>query len=359
MCKQASRVAQSSSSSFPYLGVVFAWPSLVANMHSLELPQQAWLQGMMAHRIVSEQQAKAMHKAALRACRMPSDAGEYEEAFAAVARGLEPIGLEIRRMVDEVNGTHLVAIVNTKDDEIAQMATGFTSHEIAYVKALVADIFTAPGNAYSLSSTNALDLGRDLDPEMPATKADAVCKKLVRQGWLRERSGCYSLTPRSLLELQSYLRSAHEEYVHMCTVCKDIVTCGLACSTPDCGTYIHAHCRLRFEAAMPSKSEEQLCVKCKRQWQPLSVGDPENAQSTRRRRADRRTTETRRAEEGAADDGGKNASQSTVRLRDSRRPSSSPRTAKRRRSEASELEDETVPLDDDEEGDEEYETASN
>lgn len=246
-------------------------------VESLELVQQAWLQGIMSHRIVTEDRSKAMFKAATEACRTAYNREGYVECVKKVNNALTPINLEIRRMIDEQTEKHMLAIVNTKADEIAQLATQFTSHEIEYIKILIEKIFTAPRRAYCISSTVAISLGKSMDPDLSATKATIICKKLINQGWITNDGGCYFLSPRSLLELQSYLRGLYADYMHTCHACKDIVTRGMACSTDDCDLYAHHYCKPRLHSMLQTKGDVRLCSKCKKPWNPLTVGDTTNA----------------------------------------------------------------------------------
>lgn len=327
-------------------------------VETLELPQQAWLQGIMSHRIVTEERSKAMFKAATEACRVQHTAGGYVECIKKVNNALTVVNLEIRRMIDEQTEKHMLAIVNTKADEIAELATQFTPHEIEFIKSLIENIFTAPRRAYCISSTVAISLGKDMDPELSSTKADILCKKLVSQGWITKDAGFYFLSPRSLLELQSYLRGYYGEYMHTCHACKDIVTRGMACSTEDCDLYAHHYCKPRLHSMLLTKGDVRLCSKCKKPWSPLTVGDTTNASTLMRGRSNRNNgenplgfTSVNRASTGESDDsedseeeddldetqgsGSKRARSSTVQSRSSQR----------RRI----TEEETVPLEEDEE----------
>lgn len=75
--------------------------------------------------------------------------------------------------------------VNTKSDEIAQLATTFTPHEITHVKLMIGKIITAPYQAFCIGSKEALDIAAKLSPPIAPTKAEMVCDKLVRHGWFR------------------------------------------------------------------------------------------------------------------------------------------------------------------------------
>jgi len=65
------------------------------------------------------------------------------------------------------------------------MATTFTPHEITFVKKMLEKIITTPDQAYCVGSKEALALAAKLDQPIPPIKAEAVCDKLVRNGWVR------------------------------------------------------------------------------------------------------------------------------------------------------------------------------
>lgn len=134
-------------------------------------------------------------------------ASDYDHFFTKVAKAIGLMGLEIRRCVDETKGTHIVGLVsvlalssflpriscslkgsdakqvNTKGDEIAQLATTLTPHDITFVKMLIKKIVKAPYEAFCVGSKEALDVASKLDPCITASKAEILLDKLVRQGW--------------------------------------------------------------------------------------------------------------------------------------------------------------------------------
>jgi hypothetical protein len=75
--------------------------------------------------------------------------------------------------------------INTKGDTIAQLATNFTPHEITYIKSVIEKIVMAPNFAFCIGSKQSLDIAAKLSPPIPATKAEVICDKMVRSGWLR------------------------------------------------------------------------------------------------------------------------------------------------------------------------------
>lgn len=102
----------------------------------------------------------------------------------------------------------------------------------------------APRESFSVSSLAALREASAVKPKlnMSKTQAEAVLGSFVAKGWLLKskyvisirvafcdysfsleyRRGRYSLSTRSLLELQSYLKTTYPEEVLECTICLEV-----------------------------------------------------------------------------------------------------------------------------------------
>lgn len=75
------------------------------------------------------------------------------------------------------------------------------------------------------------------------------------------RRGRYSLSSRTLLELQTYLKANYEDDIHECTICLELLTKGIGCYTRQCGARLHAHCYKRF-----ARESKVQCPSCKADW---------------------------------------------------------------------------------------------
>ena len=171
---------------------------------------------------------------------------------------LSPLDLEIRTAFHQQTREKVYALVNTTSDALTQLATTFTPDEIAFVKRMLDEMFdgrqnTSRTEAMCLSGIDALKLGRsannrretqngdaDSGNTQPSTgnlspkEAETVLSKLVQEGWLeRSPAGFYSLTPRALMELKSWLVETYNDEdddgeqpdkIKFCHACKDIVT---------------------------------------------------------------------------------------------------------------------------------------
>lgn len=78
-----------------------------------------------------------LHCSSLHLIEVDYRASQYNNFVHEASTAISGLGLEVRRIVDEWTGKPLLAIVNTKGDEIAQLATTYSPNEIGVVKRLV------------------------------------------------------------------------------------------------------------------------------------------------------------------------------------------------------------------------------
>ncbi|KAG8217812.1 Nse1 non-SMC component of SMC5-6 complex-domain-containing protein [Butyriboletus roseoflavus] len=240
-------------------------------IHSSDV-QRLFLQAVFSRGILSFKHAQVLWEKCIDAVKAadPSRGIQFDDSRQAwdkfvsnINTALNPLDLEFRHLADEQTGKEMYAVVNTKDDEIAQMATDYTPLEIAYFKAVVEQIMLASHEAYSVSSLAALREVCSLKSNMTKSQAEAVLGSLVAKGWLqRSKRARYSLSTRALLELLPYLKSNYPEECLECTICMEIVTRGAGCNTANCKTRIHYHCFKKLRA------RRAQCPTCGMDWPP-------------------------------------------------------------------------------------------
>ncbi|KAG0705886.1 Nse1 non-SMC component of SMC5-6 complex-domain-containing protein [Suillus ampliporus] len=238
--------------------------------------QRLFLQGVFSRSILSFKHAQVLWEKCIDAVKAAdptvdirfSDKREDWDRFVInINNSLNCLDLEFRHLTDEQTGREMYAMVNSKDDEIAQMATDYAPVDIAYFRAVVEQIMLAPHEAYSVSSLVALREVNSLKTNMTKTQAEIVLGSFVANGWLlKSRRGRYSLSTRTLLELLPYLKNAYPEECLECVICYEIVTRGVACSTPNCKARLHYHCCKKY------RSRNAKCPACSQDWPQ----DPKN-----------------------------------------------------------------------------------
>lgn len=174
-------------------------------------------------------------------------------------------------MPDPWTGRGVIAVVNAKGDDIAQLATHYTAAEIGLIKVIIGMIFTAPNESFTAKSNAILNAATKLKPSPLTQKAaESLINNLVHHGWLhKSRQGNVSLATRALLELQTYLKEQYPENILKCHECAHIVTGGVACSNGDCEVRLHATCEI---LAVPARGQRK-CPGCQTAWEPTVVGE--------------------------------------------------------------------------------------
>ncbi|KAI9640034.1 hypothetical protein NHQ30_011596 [Ciborinia camelliae] len=208
----------------------------------------------------------------------------------SAAQALSPFDYEIRSMKHQRSNEQIWALVNSASDPLTQLATTFTTEEMFYIKRLLDAMFesfnTKGKEVMAITSTQAIHSsviggsGRQsigdadmqtVDNGVKRSDAEKVLAGLMAQGWFeRSRRGYYSLTPRAILELRSWLVDTYNESddpndwqrIKMCEACKGIVTVGERCSNRDCNVRLHGICETAYWNSRPNKN----CPKCKTEW---------------------------------------------------------------------------------------------
>ncbi|KAK6603601.1 RING-like domain-containing protein [Botrytis cinerea] len=206
------------------------------------------------------------------------------------AEALSPFDYEIRSMRHQRTNEQIWALVNSTSDPLTQIATTFTTEEMFYIKRLLDSMFesynTKGKEVMAITSTQAIHSsviggsGRQsigeadmqtIDNGVRKSEAEKVLEGLVAQGWFeRSDRGYYSLSPRAILELRSWLVDTYNDSddpdewqrIKNCEACKGIITVGMRCSRRDCNVRLHKICQPAYFRSRPN----QNCPKCETEW---------------------------------------------------------------------------------------------
>ncbi|EKC99079.1 DNA repair-related protein [Trichosporon asahii var. asahii CBS 8904] len=170
---------------------------------------------------------------------------------------LEPFGMRIKRAKSD-DGVGWVVLANDETGDIGRMATDLSSLEISYFRALLEAIMLShPAN--SVSNAQALRLTTDLKGNMSKRDAETLLGALTSRGWLaKSKRGRYTLAPRAMIELDSYLREQYEDE-------------GVICANPECEAHYHTYCYEQIKQAGRDK-----CAACQTRFsenEPRPLGE--------------------------------------------------------------------------------------
>ncbi|KAI1499313.1 RING-like domain-containing protein [Biscogniauxia marginata] len=224
---------------------------------------------------------------------------DFDSYISAASAAVSAFDLEVRSTRHQVKKEWVYAVVNTTSDPMTQLATLHTAEEIAFIKRVIDAMFekyNSPrmevmcldemqANKLRTAPRRADDEDEEMrdgeDPAQPQTQAlrglkpseaEAVMRSMVDEGWFeRSREGLYSLSPRALMELRSWLVESYNDpdaeegewqRVKFCEACREIVTVGQRCSERDCHARLHDIC----EDAYWRTRRQRRCPKCDRDW---------------------------------------------------------------------------------------------
>ena len=111
------------------------------------------------------------------------------------------------------------------------------------------------------------------DKGLTQTEAEKLLERLVKETWLeRSKESFYTLSPRALMELRSWLVETYNEVdeeepdawqrIKFCEACKEIVIIGQRCANRECNVRLHNIYTDAFWVSRPGKT----CPKCKTAW---------------------------------------------------------------------------------------------
>ncbi|XP_005100484.1 non-structural maintenance of chromosomes element 1 homolog isoform X1 [Aplysia californica] len=156
-----------------------------------------------------------------------------------INQSVAPFNLEIKKGIQEDDGQSHYCLVNTVETPISRLSSTYTLNELELFKKLVEQIVnTEDGKVGSLAAVN---LTERLEKKMGKEDAEIFFEKLERDKWIKkDKNGKISLSVRSLLELEQYLKEVYADYVKSCGICDKICLLGETCSS--CGVKLHLQC---------------------------------------------------------------------------------------------------------------------
>lgn len=192
---------------------------------------------------------------------LPNDITEEDfRSFVSAANlAISPLDLEVRSCFHQSSRERVYALVNTTSDALTQMATTYSVEEMGFVKRVLDWMFEGSGNtarleAMCISGTEAVNLAKGGvgrretqngngntqsggSQGLSMREAEGMMGKLVEEGWFEKSGkGFYSLSPRALMELRSWLVESYNDpeeegeddgrldRIKFCQACKEIVT---------------------------------------------------------------------------------------------------------------------------------------
>ena len=180
--------------------------------------------------------------------------------------------------------------MNATSDPITQIATMRTQEEMFFVRRMIDAMFEMYNTrrrevmgvtsmqalerkiTKGISGRQSLENSQTMDKGVTNDQAEKCLNGLVAEGWFeRSKEGWYTLSPRALLELQTWLVNEYNDdeadaddwqRIKFCEACKGIMTVGRRCADVDCNVRLHDICQESFFNSRPDRN----CPRCKTRW---------------------------------------------------------------------------------------------
>jgi len=170
---------------------------------------------------------------------------------------IRPLGMEIRRGMDERNGKFAFILINRISSE--QTVSAFSDYsplELEYFKAILAAIFEEESR--TLSERCCLNLTTRLSKKMTMEEGERFLERMIADNWLEKKRGQILLHVRTIHEMEPYLKDTFQ--LDECQLCKIVVISKKNQECASCGAQAHWCCI--------SKLPRRVCPKedCRSPW---------------------------------------------------------------------------------------------
>ena len=167
---------------------------------------------------------------------------------------IKPFSLQLGKRYFDESDNFYVAIWNTLDDKISQLATTFSSAQTESFKSIISMCLDT--ESHSISSTQIIHeiwerQNSRQGTHMTKTQIQNFVNELIELSWIFKRSDdTITLGPRTKFELHTFLKRTPEvdSALHECYLCKEIVTTlrTVCCNDEECAIMLHLGCFERF-----------------------------------------------------------------------------------------------------------------
>ncbi|XP_022235247.1 non-structural maintenance of chromosomes element 1 homolog isoform X1 [Limulus polyphemus] len=223
-----------------------------------------FLQSLMCRKICSAPETEELYHTCCRNFDIEGDQffirlnGELSQNINSINKHIKPLHMEIRKGLAEDTGMQYYALVNTTESSISRLSSDYSSADLELFKKILEKVVLADNGV--ISSMVVLNLTHELEKRMSKKEAEHLLARLVEDKWLIQEEGEISLSPRTLIEMDKYLKEMFGENLQTCLMCKQIVLKGKSCK--DCQIKLHGHCANR---CFQGRGRAQ-CPRCGCDW---------------------------------------------------------------------------------------------
>ncbi|XP_028913314.1 non-structural maintenance of chromosomes element 1 homolog isoform X1 [Ornithorhynchus anatinus] len=230
-----------------------------------------FLQLLMSHGIMEGSEARKLHRHCCEKHKVYYAHDKLDDFIGIINSLLQPLFMEIRKGMSEEEGKPYYALVNLTETEITKMATDYAENELELFKKTM-DLIIISENGFA-PSMSILNLSDQLQTKkMKKKEVEQLLHNFVRDKWLSERGGEYTLHTRCIMEMEQYIRHSYQDMVKICNICRSLAIQCQTCET--CATAMHLPCAARYFRAQA----EPHCPFCSEFWphEILEINQPDS-----------------------------------------------------------------------------------
>lgn len=205
-------------------------------MQEMTDAHRLFLQFFMSKGVLNASEVKKMFHYSCERFGMQLEDDQLAAFVLTINNRIKPMHLEIKKGVCEQSEVHYYGLVNTAESDITLSSSDYTAGELEFFKKVVEKIVSSEGEVSSMEALNIVNEVEKLNKK----QAEDILERLTREKWLIKNAGQYSLSVRSMLELEHYIEEQHPDDAVKCNMCKKLVVRGLSC--PQCDVKLHMVC---------------------------------------------------------------------------------------------------------------------
>ncbi|KAI8084789.1 Nse1 non-SMC component of SMC5-6 complex-domain-containing protein [Halteromyces radiatus] len=225
-----------------------------------------FIQSMLSHHILLESKAIAIQEKVCELAEVPLT--DFAAFVGLINHRINEFDFALRRSHHQHNGEPVLALINTKQDDMARMATNYDPTQIAYLRKLIEMIVMADDEEFAVRSLVAIPLGPRTATSLTSKSTEDLLDQLVKDGWIMEMGGAYTMTTRTILELTDYLHEQYGDAIKECSLCSDLIIMGERCENGSCNVRLHHHCAQQLFVV---NKQSLTCPTCSTAWSRLNT----------------------------------------------------------------------------------------
>jgi len=202
----------------------------------MQRSHQILFQYFMTKGVEEDTKLKSLYKDIGVGVVVPVNDATFENVIETINVAIRPMAFEIRQLRYELDGVLYWGLVNTINDDISKVASGFSESEVLYFKAMIQHMLEHEGVITTNEALSKRTKNESVDDAM------RFVTRLLEQKWFQpcpELVDTYFVGSRTFLEMGHLLVVSEPQ---TCVLCKQNVLKPVRCENRSCSAIYHRTC---------------------------------------------------------------------------------------------------------------------